>query len=87
MGTIEADLTRAERRDGAIIDHFFREELQRALKHLQEAGDIMNLEPPGSHELNWLRKIQEAINVVAKDLGEEGPVYITLSQEVKNGEA
>ncbi|XP_045120625.1 SET domain-containing protein SmydA-8-like isoform X2 [Portunus trituberculatus] len=86
LGTVEADLTRVERGEGTLTDHFFRQELHRALQHLQEAADIMNLEPSGSHELNWLQKIQVAINVVAGELGEAPPVYISFPSQEKNGE-
>lgn len=79
------ELTRAERSAGMLTDHFFGEELRKGLRHLQEAAAIMSLEPPGSHELDWLKKIQVSVSGVAKDLGEEAPVYIRLSPEREEG--
>ncbi|KAG0719143.1 SET domain-containing protein SmydA-8, isoform A [Chionoecetes opilio] len=87
LGTTEAELTRAERRDGALTEHFFKEELRGALQHLQEAAEIMSLEPPGSHELDWLRKIQEAINWVAQGLGEAASAYLCLPEDEDTGNA
>lgn len=81
------ELTRAEWNNEMLTDHFFREELRKALRYLQEAAEIMGLEPPGSHEREWLRKIQVVVDGVAEDLGEAAPVYLRLSPEEQSGEA
>lgn len=81
------ELTRVEWDNEMLTAHFFREELRKALRHLQEAAEIMGLEQPGSHEREWLSKIQVAVNGVAQGLGEAAPVYLRLCPEEQSGEA
>lgn len=68
-GLTQAALTRLERDGGLLTDYFIKLQLQQSLEYLQEAVQILSLEPERSSERRWYQLATEAAGDVARELG------------------